>query len=73
MKSADSVIIIGAKSTSVTSSITGVALMVVPIAAGRAFGYHCVTKSYTRKLWKNKKKYKKQNEKVQQKLNLLMN
>ena len=65
LESVDSIIIIGATSTSITLSITGVGLILLPISAGIACGLS-LGKKVLHKLIKNKyNKYKKQYERDQ--------
>ena len=46
LESVDSIVIIGATSTSITLSITGIGLIVLPISAGIACGLSLGTKYY---------------------------
>ena len=66
LESVDSIVIIGATSTSITLSVTGVGLIILPISAGIACGLSLGIK-VLRKLIINKyNKYKKQYERDQQ-------
>ena len=65
IESVDSIVIIGATSTSITLSITGIGLIVLPISAGIACGISLGNK-ILHKLFINKyNKYKKQYERDQ--------
>ena len=63
LKSVDSIVIIGSTSTSVTLSITGVGLIVVPISAGIACGLSLCNKLLYELVMKKYNKYKKQYQK----------
>ena len=66
VESVDTIVINGATSTSITLSITGIGLAVVPISAGIACSLSLIDK-ILHKLMKNKyNKYKRQNEKDRQ-------
>ena len=66
LESVDSIVIIGATSTSITLSITGIGLIVLPISAGIACALS-LSKKVLHKLIINKyNKYKKQYERDQQ-------
>ena len=66
LESVDSIVIIGATSTSITLSVTGIGLIVLPISAGIACGISLGNKAL-HKLFINKyNKYKKQYERDQQ-------
>ena len=65
LESVDSIVIIAAKSNSITLSITGIDLIILPISAGIACGLSLGNK-VLHKLFKNKyNKYKKQYERDQ--------
>ena len=65
LESVDSIVIIGATSTSITLSVTGIGLIVLPISAGIACGISLGNK-ILHKLIRNKyNKYKKQYERDQ--------
>ena len=65
LESVDSIVIIGATSTSITLSVTGIGLIVLPISAGIACGISLGNKKL-HKLIKNKyNKYRKQYERDQ--------
>ena len=65
LESVDSIVIIGATSTSITLSVTGIGLIVSPISAGIACGISLGNK-ILHKLFINKyNKYKKRNERDQ--------
>ena len=66
LKSVDCIVIIGATSTSVFLSITGVDLLVAPISAGIACGSSLCKKLLKEVVIKKHKKYKKQSEKDRQ-------
>ena len=66
LESVDSIVIIGATSTSITLSVTGFGLVILPISAGIACGLSLGNK-ILHKLIRNKyNKYKKQYERDQQ-------
>ena len=62
----DSIIIIGATSTSITLSITGFSLIVLPISAGIACSLSLCNKVLNQLIISKNKKHKKQDEKDQQ-------
>ena len=62
LESVDSIIIIGATSTSITLSITGVALIILPISAGIACGLSLGNKILHKLIINKYNKYKKQYE-----------
>ena len=65
LESVDSIIIIGANSTSVTLSITGIGLIFLPISAGIACGLSLCNKVLHKLIINKYNKYKKQYEKDQ--------
>ena len=65
LESVDSIVIIGATSTSITLSITGVGLIILPISAGIACGLSLGNKILHKKIINKYNKYKKQYEKDQ--------
>ena len=66
LESVDSIIIIGATSTSITLSITGVGLIILPISAGIACGLSLGNKILPKLIINKYNKYKKQYERDQQ-------
>ena len=65
LESIDSIVIIGATSTSITLSVTGIGLIVLPISAGIACGLSLVNKILHKLIINKYNKYKKQYEKDQ--------
>ena len=65
LESVDSIVITGATSTSITLSITGIGLIVVPISAGIACGLSLGTKVLHKLIINKYNKYKKQYERHQ--------
>ena len=65
LESEDSIIIIGATSTSITLSITGVGLIILPISAGIACTLSLGNKVLHKIILNNYNKYKKQYERDQ--------
>ena len=72
LESVDSIIIIGATSTSITLSITGVGLIILPISAGITCGLSLGNKILHKLIINKYNKYKKHYERDQQ-TNLLIN
>ena len=66
LESVDSIVIIGATSTSITLSITGMGLIVLPISAGTACGLSLGNKLLHKLIINKYNKYKKQYERDQQ-------
>ena len=66
LESIDSIVIIGATSTSITLSVTGIGLVVLTISAGIACGISLGNKVLHKLIIKNYNKYKKQYERDQQ-------
>ena len=66
LKSVDSIVILGAISTSVTLSITGFGLVIVPISTGIACGLSFGNKLLYEMVMQKYNKYKKPSEKDQQ-------
>ena len=66
LESVDSIVIIGATSTSITLSITGIGLIVLPISAGIACGISLGNKILHKLIINKYNKYKKQYERDQQ-------
>ena len=66
LESIDSIVIIAATSTSITLSLTGVGLIVLPISAGIACGISLGNKILHKLIMNKYNKYKKQYEKDQQ-------
>ena len=66
LESVDSIVIIGATSTSITLSITGVGLIILPISAGIACGLSLGNKILHKLIINKYNKYKKQYERNQQ-------
>ena len=66
LESVDSIIIIGATSTSITVSITGIGLIILPISAGIACILSLVNKVLHKLIINKYNKYKKQYERDQQ-------
>ena len=66
LESVDSIIIIGAMSTSITLSITGIGLIALPISAGIACGLSLGNKVLNKLIINKYNKYKKQYERDQQ-------
>ena len=66
LESVDSIIIIGATSTSITLSITGIGLIILPILAGVACTLSLANKVLHKLIINNYNKYKKQYERDQQ-------
>ena len=65
LESVDSIVIIGATSTSITLSITGVGLIILPISAGIACGLSLGNKILHKLIINKYNKYKKQYERDQ--------
>ena len=65
LESVDSIVIIGATSTSITLSITGVGLIILPISAGVACGLSLGNKVLHKIIINKYNKYKKQYERDQ--------
>ena len=65
LESVDSIVIIGATSTSITLSVTGIGLIVVPISAGIACGLSLGNKVLHKLIINKYNKYKKQYERDQ--------
>ena len=65
LESVDSIVIIGATSTSITLSVTGIGLIVLPISAGIACGLSLGNKVLHKIIINKYKKYKKQYERDQ--------
>ena len=65
LESVDSFVIIGATSTSITLSITGIGLIILPISAGIACGLSLGNKVLHKLIITKNNKYKKQYEKDQ--------
>ena len=65
LESVDSIVIIGAASTSITLSITGIGLIVLPISAGIACGLSLGNKVLHKLIINKYNKYKKQYERDQ--------
>ena len=73
LESVDSIVIIGATSTSITLSITGVGLIILPISASITCGLSLGNK-VLHKLFKNKyNKYKNNMNEINKLLNILIN
>ena len=66
LESVDSIVIIGATSTSITLSITGIGLIILPISAGIACGLSLGNKVLHKLIINKYNKYKKQYERDQQ-------
>ena len=66
LESVDSIVIIAATSTSITLSITGVGLIILPISAGIACGLSLCNKVLHELIINKYNKYKKQYERDQQ-------
>ena len=66
LESVDSIVIIGATSTSITLSVTGIGLIVLPISAGIACGLSLGNKILHKLIINKYNKYKKQYELGQQ-------
>ena len=66
LESVDSIVIIGATSTSITLSVTGVGLIILPISAGIACGLSLGNKVLHNLITNKYNKYKKQYERDQQ-------
>ena len=66
LESVDSIVIIAATSTSITLSITGIGLIVLPVSAGIACTLSLVNKILHKIILNKYNKYKKQYEKDQQ-------
>ena len=62
LESVDSIVIIGATSTSITLSVTGIGLIVLPISAGIACGISLGNKILHKLIISKYNKYKKQYE-----------
>ena len=69
----DSIVIIGAMSTSITLSITGIGLIILPISAGIACGLSLGNKVLHKLIINKCNKYKKQYERDQQTIKYLIN
>ena len=65
LESVDSIVIIGATSTSITLSITGIGMIVLPISAGIACGISLGNKLLHKLIINKNNKYKKQYERDQ--------
>ena len=65
LESVDSIVIIGATSTSITLSVTGIGLIVLPISAGIACGLSLSNKVLHKLIINKYNKYKKQYERDQ--------
>ena len=65
LESIDSIVIIGATSTSITLSVTGIGLIVLPISAGNACGTSLGNKTLHKLIINKHNKYKKQYERDQ--------
>ena len=65
LESVDSIVIIGATSTSITLSVTGIGLIILPISAGIACGLSLGIKILHKLIINKYNKYKKQYEKDQ--------
>ena len=65
LESVDSIVIIGATSTSITLSITGIGLIILPISAGIACGLSLGNKVLHKLIINKYNKYKKQYERDQ--------
>ena len=65
LESVDSIVIIGATSTSITLSVTGIGLIVLPISAGIACGLSLGNKILHKLIINKYNKYKKQYERDQ--------
>ena len=68
LESVDSIVIIGATSTSITLSITGISLIILPISAGIACTLSLSNKVLHKLIINEYNKYKKQHERDQQSL-----
>ena len=66
LESVDSIVIIGATSTSITLSVTGFALIILPISAGTACALSIFNKVLHKLIINKYNKYKKQYERDQQ-------
>ena len=66
LESIDSIVIIAATSTSITLSVTGIGLIVLPISAGIACGLSLGNKVLHKLIINKYNKYNKQNERDQQ-------
>ena len=66
LESVDSIVIIGATSTSITLSITGIGLIILPISAGISLGLSLGNKVLHKLIINKYNKYKKQYERDQQ-------
>ena len=66
LESVDSIVIFAATSTSISLSVTGIGLLVLPISAGTACGLSLGNKILHKIIINKYKKYKKQYEKDQQ-------
>ena len=69
LESVDSIVIIGATSTSITLSITGIGLIILPISAAIACGLSLGNKVLHKIIISKYNKYKKQYERDQQTIN----
>ena len=65
LESVDSIVIIGATSTSITFSITGIGLIILPISGGIACGLSLGNKIFHKLIINKYNKYKKQYERDQ--------
>ena len=65
LESVDSIVIIAATSTSITLSVTGIGLIILPISAGIACGLSLCNKVLTKLIINKYNKYKKQYERDQ--------
>ena len=73
LESVDSIIIIAATTTSVTLSVTGVGIVIVPISAGVACALSLANKILHKLIINKYSKYKKYMKKINKQLNLLIN
>ena len=71
LESIESIVIIGAMSTSITPSVSGIGLIILPISAGIASGLSLGNKVLHKLIINNYNKYKTLNEKDQQTLKSL--
>ena len=73
LESVDSIVIIAATSTSITLSVTGVVLIILPISAGIACALSLGNKVLHKLIINKYNKYKKQYERDQQTIHLSIN
>ena len=73
LESVDSIVIIRATSTSITLSVTGIGLIVLPISAGIACGLSLGNKVLQKLIINKHNKYKKQYERDQNTIKFLIN